>query len=233
MGVKRGINIVNDGLAFYIDAGNKRSYPGSGTNADVLISNIDGTLINGTSFGSNNGGVFSLDGVNDYIDIPSYNFGVGECTISCWIFHTRAATNVADGIISKSASGKREFFLRIEGAGSSNAEGLYLWKSPTGTGAGNIFVTGVTVPLNEWQNVVVTVNSTNVEFYLNGVNVKSYSGSYTLFNGDAPFRIGNWVENAGFGYDFQGDISNISYYTRALSSTEVLQNYNALKHRYV
>lgn len=233
MGVTRGINIVNDGLAFYIDAGNKRSYPGSGTNADVLISNIDGTLINGTGFGSNNGGVFSLDGVNDYIDIPSYNFGVGECTISCWIFHTRAATNVADGIISKSASGKREFFLRIEGASSPNAEGLYLWKSPTGTGAGNIFVTGVTVPLNQWQNIVVTVNSTNVEFYLNGVNVKSYSGSYTLFNGDAPFRIGEWAESAGIGYDFQGDISNISYYTRVLSSTEVLQNYNALKHRYV
>ena len=233
MGRSLGINIIRDGLVLYVDGASGKSYAKSGTDLNDIISNIDGTLVNGVGYDTDNLGYFIFDGVDDYIDMSSYNFGVAECTISCWIFHTRAATNVADGIISKSASGKREFFLRIEGAGSPNAEGLYLWKSTTGTGAGNIFVTEVAIPLNQWQNIVVTVNSTNVEFYLNGVNVKSYSGSYTLFNGDAPFRIGNWVENAGIGYDFQGDISNISYYTRALSSTEVLHNYNALKYRFI
>ena len=226
-----GKNIVTRDLVFYIDAANKKSYTGSGTLTSEMISDLEGTLVNGVSFGSNNSGVFSFDGTNDYIDIPSFNFGVGEFTLSCWIFHTRAATNVADGIISKSASGKREFFLRINSAGSD--EGLFLWKSDSGAGAGNQFATAVTIPQNQWQNIVVTINSTNVEFYINGLNVKSYSGSYTLFNGDAPFRIANWVENASYGYDFQGDISNISYYTRALSSVEVLQNYNALKDRFI
>ena len=59
MGISRGKKIVTDGLIFYIDAANKRSYPGTGTDSFDLIHSNDGVLTNGASFDSGNGGSFS------------------------------------------------------------------------------------------------------------------------------------------------------------------------------
>ena len=69
MGIRRGPNIVRDGLVFAVDAANPTSYPGSGTIwKDQTVNQNNGTLTNGPTFDSGNGGSIVFDGSNDYVD---------------------------------------------------------------------------------------------------------------------------------------------------------------------
>ena len=68
MGLAHSPSIISDGLIFYLDAANSRSYSGSGNTANGLVGGIGGTLVNGVGFTSSNNGLFSFDGSNDYIN---------------------------------------------------------------------------------------------------------------------------------------------------------------------
>ena len=70
MGIDIGPIETTDGLVFQLDAGNTRSYSGSGLTANGLVGGIGGTLVNGVGFTSSNNGLFSFDGSNDYLLIP-------------------------------------------------------------------------------------------------------------------------------------------------------------------
>ena len=59
--------IVTDGLVFAVDAANYQSYPGSGTTWSDLVNGNDGTLTNGPTFDSGNGGSIVFDGSDDYM----------------------------------------------------------------------------------------------------------------------------------------------------------------------
>ena len=64
--------IITDGLHFSIDPANHKSYPGSGTSvSDLVARNTSPTLENGAGYSSINGGVFSFDGVDDFILVSS------------------------------------------------------------------------------------------------------------------------------------------------------------------
>jgi hypothetical protein len=70
MGIGYNTSVVRDGLVLYLDAANRKSYPGSGTVVKDIVSNsINGTLLNGVSFSNSNKGIFSFDGVDDYINL--------------------------------------------------------------------------------------------------------------------------------------------------------------------
>ena len=57
MGLVHSPRIVTDGLVLALDAGNTKSYPGSGTTwTDLSRIRANGTLTNGPTFSSNNGG---------------------------------------------------------------------------------------------------------------------------------------------------------------------------------
>jgi len=71
MAINAGPKIVEDGLIFYLDAANPRSYDGAGTTwTDLTTDKANGTLVNMTSSNliEENGGVFTFDGTNDYIN---------------------------------------------------------------------------------------------------------------------------------------------------------------------
>jgi hypothetical protein len=74
MAFGNGPRIVTDGLVLSIDAADKNCYSGTGTIwYDLSGNNYSGSLINGTSFINSNGGVFSFDGVDDYLSLPNMN----------------------------------------------------------------------------------------------------------------------------------------------------------------
>ena len=86
----RGPNIARDGLVLYLDAGSPNSYQGSGTTwRDISkFYQNNGTLTNGPTFSSANGGSIVFDGVDDYVGIPnnsSINPNSGSFTIICWV----------------------------------------------------------------------------------------------------------------------------------------------------
>jgi hypothetical protein len=60
--------IVTDGLVFMVDAGFTPSYPGSGTAWNDLVGDDNGTLENGPTFDSGDGGSIDFDGSDDLVD---------------------------------------------------------------------------------------------------------------------------------------------------------------------
>jgi hypothetical protein len=88
MAVGYNPSIVSDGLVFFLDPANKRSYSGSGLTTNGLVGGIGGALVNGVGFTSSNNGSFFFDGSNDYISEPNnsiFNFASGFLTISVWV----------------------------------------------------------------------------------------------------------------------------------------------------
>ena len=86
MGTSYGADNVTNGLILSLDAGDKNSYPGSGTTWYDLCGNND-TTINGATY--NSGGYFVLDGTNDYFQVTSNgtsDFGVQTFSIELWCY---------------------------------------------------------------------------------------------------------------------------------------------------
>ena len=71
-------NIVEDGLVFYVDPMNLRSYvSGSETTFSLFPSSsikLTGSLINDVSGSMGNKSSFNFDGVGDYIQLPTASF---------------------------------------------------------------------------------------------------------------------------------------------------------------
>ena len=88
MGLSHSPRIVTDGLVFCVDAGDKMSYPGAGTTwTDLSKNRNNGTLINGPTFDSANGGSISLDGSNDYISVGSFNEDSSQdLSVMVWVY---------------------------------------------------------------------------------------------------------------------------------------------------
>ena len=64
--------IIQDGLVLYLDAANTKSYPTTGTTwSDLSRRGNNGTLTNGPTFNSSNGGIIVFDGINNYVDFGS------------------------------------------------------------------------------------------------------------------------------------------------------------------
>ena len=209
--------IVTDGLVFYVDAGNGNSYPGSGTTWSDLIGGNDGTLTNGPAYNSGNGGSLVFDGVNDYIDAP--NLGVlssnntDQFTIGVWLKTTSTVNFNRIVKFQHSVS----MFLSADGGFSVQSGG-----DNAGTSPANTFIRD-----GSWHYVVVTYNE-GLEY----TGYRDGSLSFTVATSDLEASDGS---NTTIGSDtyFNGSIAVVTVYNRVLSSSEVLQNYNALKNRFV
>ena len=225
--VPENLNIVENGLILYLDAGNDNSYPGSGTTWTDLSGNGNtGTLINGPTYNSANGGSLVFDGVNDYTQLTSkFNFGTSDFSISCWAkFSTVSGNTNYRTILSSYASGGATDYIF----------GLFT----TGVPKLQMFIVGVnvqgntTLVSNTWYNLVATRASGIVSLYVNGIlDNTPTSASGNLVENAIP-RIGMVPSASQTGY-FNGNLSNLLVYTtRALSAAEIQQNFNALRSRF-
>ena len=216
MGIDYNNVIVSDGLSVYLDAANTRSYSGSGTSSNSLVGGIGATLVNGVGFTSSNNGAFIFDGSNDYI-----NFGNSSAvqqssgTLSAWAKASSPGGGYR-GIIAK--QGAYGLFY------TDSVLVAYDWAADAPRS------TGVNIADNTWKNVVLTYQSgvsNGTRIYINGVSV--LTTTITVLNQTGNL-FGGAEANAGQYASCQ--ISLFNMYNRALSATEVLQNYNATKARY-
>jgi hypothetical protein len=207
--------IVTDGLVFYVDAGNDNSYPGSGTTWSDLVGGNNGTLTNGPTFDSGNGGSIVFDGVNDYVDcgtISNLN-NVSSFSFSLWFKSTQNSQYI--GIFGEITSPRYTLEL--------HSGVMRWWVNSSTKDTSNTYNDG------NWHNFVVTQTGTSYIGYADGVEViNTTQNSITL--GVTDFYIGSW---GNLNYTYNGNISNLSIYNKVLSASEVLQNYNALKNRFV
>tara|TARA_A100001201_G_C4001829_1_gene174801 strand:+ start:26 stop:694 length:669 start_codon:yes stop_codon:yes gene_type:complete len=221
MAAVSGPNVVEDGLVLSLDAGNTKSYPGSGTTwTDLSGQGNTGTLTNGPTFNSANNGSIVFDGSDDVVSISdSSSIDVTPTvTISAWINPSGFGENNFGRIIDSDDS--YNFFLD----NSTVTSGIRYWPN-----SGSALSVANCVTLDEWVNFVAVHSGSNVTIYKNGVIIGTSSALSTLPSTSSGLTIGN--NNAG-DRAFEGKISQVLVYDTALSTTEVQQNYNALKGRY-
>ena len=212
--------IVKDGLVLDLDAGKLDSYNRLGTTwNDVSGNGNNGTLTNFSSpspqtiWNSNNGGSILFDGVDDYVSISDINFTT--TTIDIWVY-----------VNAYAIAGQGTVFIYQLGNGFeiwSNNVGLIRYNKNSTT----TLTSGSGFSLNTWNNIVATSNGTTNTLYLNGVSIGSNAGGI-FDNTSGDIRISGYG-----GYYLNGRCPLLKMYNRGLTISEVLQNYNATKGRYL
>jgi hypothetical protein len=224
-----------NGLVNLLDAGYNGSYPGTGTTWTNVsgVSGGTGTLTNGPTYSSLNGGYIDFDGTNDFVDIP-YNsywdnnvFGnATNFTISCW---TKCDNFFNWTCLIQKAPIGNGFYSASEGAslwvssdGFQGAFGNGVAGNPLGYGS---IVSFPTSNINGWFHLLFTGDGTTGRLYVNGslfsqANLGRTLAVTTSLNGP---KLGI-RSNQSY---YNGKIANTLFYTRPLSATEVLQNYQA------
>ncbi len=217
-------NIVRDGLVLYLDAANTKSYvSGSTIWNDLSRSRNNGALINEPTFNSANGGSIVFNGTDEYVNCgnaSSLQSTIGS--VSAWV-KTTTPGSFYRSIIAK-----------------QNSWGLFIKDSILITYDWNAAAdrtTGINISDSTWKNVVMTFTETtgtplnNVIIYLNGTPVLTTTVKYA--NNNINLEIGRGGSLGGGNVQFlNGNISQALLYNKVLTSTEVLQNYNATKTRF-
>jgi len=220
-----GPSILNSGLVLNLDAGNARSYPGTGTTwTDLSGNGGTGTLVGSPTYSSTNGGSLVFSGTN-YVTAATanslFNFGTGNFSMFMWI--KCAATNnyITIGSLDNSSSGNGIVFYGQTGSGYFRT-----WV------AGVVNVGTIVVCSGNWINIGITRSSGTVIQYVNGLSNSTFTAANSLLTNQTLALGSNYSSRAGDYAGFPGSISNASIYNRALSADEVAQNFNALRGRY-
>jgi hypothetical protein len=241
MGFSNGTpTISTDGLVFAIDAGNGQSYVSGSTTCTSLVSSVTGSLTNGVGFSSSNQGSWDFDGANDYVNIDGVQASLSATTTgtwSCWVKPVDATPSVAGTFIA---------------IGDTDAAS-YLYFHITAT-SGLLEIQGKPLTVtslrlqtdvspftdNTWTHIAVTQDGSNPVLYADGVAVAqtflSVSDKGAWLASDSNFdngRIGVRDFNSSETSFFNGNMSNVQIYNKALTASEVTQNYNATKNRFI
>jgi hypothetical protein len=225
-----GPKVVTDGLVLCLDAANTKSYPGSGEIwKDINNYGYNGTLVNGPTFSTEGKGCIVFDGVDDYLvrsdaSLQTYT----TITANIWMY------------VLSSTDFQTYFSYKADQGGLTAGWGVRRWQ--------------IADTNNTYQYWGGTGNS-GIKLYKNGTLIASTNSNFGLAYGYdiinswclvtlVATNVSSWFPNSsnftlGIRSDILSDsvktnykVGYFSLYNRELSSTEVLQNYNALKARY-
>ncbi len=227
--------VVTDGLVLYLDVANQYSYVSGSTSwNDISRGGNNGTLINGPTYNSANGGSIMFDGVDDYIRLfNNLILQTSDFSINQWV---------------SASPGLGGFLFTCDGpnSGTCGDNGAYLTSFNTdGTitfrvvGNTNTLLTtsGIAYNNNIPLNITCVKTTSIMTIYINGALQTSATTptGITSVTNNAYFGIrnGTITNPGGCGTNyFNGKLYALNVYNRALSSQEMLQNYNATKTRF-
>lgn len=208
------IQLTSFTTLLYYDAGNTSSYPGSGTTVTDLSGNgYTGTLQNGTSYDSANGGSFSFDGVDDKISFAGPTLS-DSYTIFMWIYPISSDTY---GTLFGDNIGNGGLWLRGTGGATGRVD-FYV------NASGGSHMTYTALDLNAWNHFAVVVTPTTTKFYKNGVlDTNTYDSlSFT------PQAMGDDSASE----TFNGKIALVKALTPSATVDDVLADFNANRTRF-
>jgi hypothetical protein len=213
-------DIIKNGLVVYLEAGATESYPGTGATWYDIIGNYNANLNNSPTYNSGLDENIQINGSNQSVDLGSF-FTYNYFTISLWVNPGSSQNQYAD-IFDNNHTGTRNF------ACQQNSTNLNQYDF-TVIGASNYSTTGFfTLTANTWTHLTFTFDNDKVRGYINGT-IFATGGSCNTNWTSQYLRLGQW---GGGGRYWNGKYGNFMIYDRALSSTEVLLNYNVQKSRF-
>jgi hypothetical protein len=229
--------IVTDGLIFAVDAANKKSYPGSGTTiTDIGGRENTGTLTNGPTFDSGDGGSIFFDDTNDYItfgNTSTLNFEWNDPhSIEVWL---KRSNSGASHIVGKGGSGGT--FRGTEFTFNGANKVFYIIRNTNSTSNRIYSITTGTYNDGEWHQFVVTYDGSGtaggIGIYVDTVSDVNVVDTGNITGGTTSTSIAVIGARNGVANYFGGNIASVKYYNKVLTSAEILQNYNALKNRFI
>jgi hypothetical protein len=232
MSYNNGPTIVRDGLVLYYDPASPKSYvSGSTTIYDLSPTGTTASLVNGVGYATSSQGVFNFDGVNDYISFarPSSIVTSGSlsiCMYAKWDLPTGSLPIMVLMENSHSASPVQGFVLQDRP--DINKRLSFSVRPTASLGATSSF----RVSTDNWYNITATHDGTVSRLYINGVLDGFLTESNGISTVQPTINIGRWQNAATGSRFFTGSIGQVLMYNRALSATEVKQNYDATKGRY-
>lgn len=238
MGLNHSPRIVTNGLVFAVDAGNTKSYPGTGTTwSDLSGNGKTGTLNNGPTYDSGNGGSIVFDGTDDTVSVAT------PFTSPAIPTGTSSRTLIACFKTPSSITGLKQHVLHYGSAATDQAYGIVLVNQSGFTYIGNhtwsggSYCTNITISTSTIYFVVLTYNNSSSPrntYYINGVaGTTGYTDGktvdYAVNTGSGGFNFGVRISPPEY---FKGNIYLAQVYNRDLSAAEIQQNFNALRGRY-
>jgi hypothetical protein len=223
--IEGGVNIVNNGLILYLDSANIRSYNGISNIWYDLSTSLNNGTLNGPTFSSVDGGVMIFDGVNDYVTLS--NRTTTSFTIGCWI-------KTSDSSPSGSQAYEGNGIIWSDVGGFANDFILAILNDKAAWFTGDVTTTissTTTINTGSWFYLTAVKNGSNntKHLFINGVLESSGVSSSTLLTDNSNIIIGGNTIDSRY---FNGNISMVQIYNRVLTTTEIEQNYNAMKKRY-
>jgi hypothetical protein len=210
MSLGHGPSIVRNGLVLHLDAANAKSYPGTGTTWTDLSGNGNHfTLVNGVGYSADNNGTMIFDGGNDYAS-TAYQQPAQDATTSftwtAWVYPLVIDLTPLIG----------------------NRNNILVFTKITATRF-EYYPTNIGGPMtpNAWQSVTIVKNNTNFSYYINGI--LNATGVSSGVKSAIPFFVG--ADPFASEYS-RSRISTVQVYHRALTLTEIAQNFNATRSRY-
>jgi hypothetical protein len=223
-------NVSN--LVLLLDAANKNSYLGSGTTwTDISGNGNNGTLTNGPTFNSTNGGSIVFDGTNDYVSVANASSltNTSSLSVESWVL-MNPSMNVYGAVVGKGTSDANEEYCLLINPSTSK-----VYFDVGGTTGPYVDLTS-TFNSNTWYHVVAThervAGSSTIKIYVNGSLVPGSTINPTSAVNDNATNVSIGCRFDGNTSLWNGRISMVAIYTRTLSATEVLENYNSSKSKY-
>jgi hypothetical protein len=226
--------IVTDGLIFNLDAGFTPSYSRSGTTWYDISGSNNGTLTNGPTFNSDNGGTIVFDGVDDRAFFsalpPGFQAGMTNYSISIWF----KLTATKEAPLLEMGETNTDYSRIMFWVTGGNPNRLYALGASS-NGAGYRY-SSVNLTNGVIYNAVYTYNNNGTisKLFINSVQDNDLTNSST--NGLLVSIANSWslcADNVyNQSYVQSANIYNVLLYTKTLTDTEIQQNYNAQKGRF-
>lgn len=228
------VELITDNLVAYYDASILASYPGSGSSWSDISANSNTLSASGPTFNSTNKW-FTLDGSNDKWTRSTNDFfrinNNNQYTIEVWVrphelgsqqtlLSNGTPRNALYYVFNPAAANGAIFF----GSGS----GSWGWTDNTGAHAPG------SVALNQWQQVCITRNDSQIRYWVNGQNVYLNSSFNWGSGNSGTFYVGTYFDNTNNdGSWFDGDVAIMRFYKGlGMSSEQINQNFKFDKGRF-
>ena len=215
--------IVRNGLLLHLDAANPKSYvSGSFGWYDLGSLRSVSTLVNSPVFVNDSGGAISFDGDNDY----AIGHGVSltnAATFNVWFKTASTGTNkylFSVPFVSTCCNGMDITFI--------NATAIGGYVVTLNSSAALSYTT--TYSDNRWHMITTTYDGTNARLYYDYqlVHTVALTGNIKLTS-DGEYNVGRFGTGGSYAV---ARISTCQIYNRALSASEIFQNYNSFQNRF-
>jgi hypothetical protein len=226
MGLAHSPSVITDGLMVYLDAANTRSYPGTGNTWYDLRGNRNFTLQNNPPFFANSaGGSIGFTAANSHHATATSLSSMSTWTVEVWVYHTGVSTGTYPAIICEAYTTVLNYAIFSPDYSVSN------FQLQTGYfNIGNWYWTNrYTIQNNNWYHFIGSYDGSNVKLYVNGVLQLTSASAVTPVSSNAGIYLMRRWDTAEY---YGGRLNAVKIYNRALSATEIKQNFEATRDRY-